>query len=772
VSIFKIDTDTDDQGWSGVSANTDFRANNTCSDNKDRNAEFAEGKPGAPNGIDNPKGTTAASLPVSSGLICLCLVAGHHQRTADPQQLARSLGWDPAAIVNETQLILAAKELGLNAKSARSSWSGLGRVHLPVIAELRDGSYALVLRRDSDGGVLIGDPRSPRPQRLNQQELEAIWSGKLLLVKSRLRLDNPNRPFDLSWFVPAIWKYRKILGEILAASFVIQLFGLATPLFTQVIIDKVLMHKSLSTLHVLAVGMLIMIVFEAILTILKTHLLAHTSNRIDVALGARLFRHLLHIPLRYFELRRVGDTVARVRELENIRQFITGSSINIVLDLVFTVLFIAVMFLYSGVLTCVTLACLPLFVALSVVIRPLMRERLSEKFDRGAESQSYLVEAVTGIQTVKAMALEPIFYRRWEEQLARYVTASFRTSHLSGIGGALGQIIQKLSTLSILWVGAYLVMDGRMTVGQLIAFQMLSGRVVSPILRVVQLWQDFQQVGLSVSRLGDLLNTKAEPVLHPGKTSLPTISGAVRLESVRFRYQFDGPEILRNLSFEVPPGTTVGVVGRSGSGKSTLAKLLQRLYLPEFGRVLIDGIDLQQSDPAWLRRQVGIVLQENFLFNGSIRDNIAIHLPGAPMGQIVEMAKLAGAHDFILQLPQAYDTPVGERGTALSGGQRQRIAIARALMSNPRILIFDEATSALDYESERIIQDNLGRICKGRTVFIIAHRLSTIRQADTILVLDKGELVEQGGHAELMARSGLYHHLFSQQLGGVAHAVA
>ena len=709
---------------------------------------------------------------VSSGLVCLCVVAGQHGRAADPLQLARALGWDCAAELSETQLRLAAKELGLQGKPYHASWSRLAHCTLPVIAELTEGGYVVVLRYSADGDVLVGDPRSTRPQRLDRAQFESIWSGKLLLIKSSRRWNDPNRPFDLSWFVPAIWKYRRILGEILAASFVIQLFGLATPLFTQVIIDKVLMHKSLPTLHVLAAGMLIMIVFEAILTVLKTHLMAHTSNRIDVALGARLFRHLLHIPLRYFELRRVGDTVARVRELENIRQFITGSSINVVLDLIFTVLFIAVLFLYSGVLTCVTLACIPLFIALSVVMRPLMRRRLSDKFDRGAESQSYLVEAVTGVQTVKAMALEPIFYRRWEEQLARYVSASFRTSHLSGIGGALGQIIQKLSTLSILWAGAYLVMEGRMTVGQLIAFQMLSGRVISPILRVVQLWQDFQQVGLSVERLGDLINTKAEPALNPSKMSLPAIQGAIRLEGVRFRYQFDGPEILRNLSCEISSGTTVGVVGRSGSGKSTLAKLLQRLYVPESGRILIDGIDLQQADPMWLRRQVGVVLQENFLFNGSIRDNIAIQMPGAPMGQIVEMAKLAGAHDFILELPEAYDTQVGERGTALSGGQRQRIAIARALMANPRILIFDEATSALDYESERIIQDNLGRICKGRTVFIIAHRLSTIRQADTILVLDRGQLVEQGSHNELMSRPGIYHHLFSQQLGGVAHAVA
>jgi len=722
--------------------------------------------------LTSGEGEGGGALPAPSGIICLCVIAGRHQCPADPIQLTRALGLNPASAATDIQILLAAKELGLKAKRADTSWDALPRRALPVIAELKTGEFVVLLRSDPDGRILVGDPRKPRPGHVDRAEFDAITSGRIVLVKSRLRLDNPNRPFDLFWFVPAIWKYRKILGEILAASFVIQLFGLATPLFTQVIIDKVLVHKSIPTLDVLAAGMLILIVFEAILSILKTHLMVHTTNRIDVALGARLFRHLLHIPLRYFELRRVGDTVARVRELENIRQFITGSSINVVLDLAFTVLFLAVMFLYSGILTCVTLASIPLFVVLSVVMRPMLRQRLGEKFDRGAENQSYLVEAVTGVQTVKAMALEPVFYRRWEVQLARYVTASFRTSHLSGIGGALGQTFQKLSTLSILWAGAYLVMRGQLTVGQLIAFQMLSGRVISPVLRVVQLWQDFQQVGISVERLGDLINTPAEPALSPGKMSLPAIRGVVRLESVRFRYQFDGPEILRNVSCEIAAGTTVGVVGRSGSGKSTLAKLLQRLYIPESGRVLIDGIDLQQADPFWLRRQIGVVLQESFLFNGSVRENIAIQLPDAPMAQIVEAAKLAGAHDFILELPEAYDSPVGERGTALSGGQRQRIAIARALMANPRILILDEATSALDYESERIIQENLGRICRGRTVFIIAHRLSTLRHADRILVLDKGQLVEQGSHGELMARPGIYHHLFSQQLGGLAHAVS
>lgn len=716
----------------------------------------------SPDASSEPAPQSVSAQP-PTGLISLCIVASQHQISAEPAQLLRALGLSVNSPIGTTEILLAAKELGLTAKPYTSNWSRLDKLKSPPIAELADGSFIVILRLQNEDQLLIADPRIGRSRLVSRDEFEQHWTGRLILIKTRLRLDNPNRPFDLFWFVPAILKYKRILGEVLAAAFVIQLFGLGMPLFTQVMIDKVLMHNSLATLHVLAVGMLFAIVFEGILSVLKTHLLAHTSNRIDVALGARLFKHLLHIPLRYFEVRRVGDTVARVRELENIRQFITGASINVILDLLFTIVFIAVMFLYSATLTFVVLCSIPFFVALSLFIRPLMKERLEERFDRGAETQSYLVEAVTGVQTVKAMALESMLYRKWEVLMARYISASFRTSHLSGIAGAMGQTIQKLSSLSILWVGAYLVMDGDMTVGQLIAFQMLSGRVITPILRVVQLWQEFQQVSLSVDRLGDIINTKPEPSLNPGKTSLPQIQGAIRMESVRFRYNLDGPEILRNFSIDIAPGTTVGVVGRSGSGKSTLTKLLQRLYIPESGRILIDGIDLQQADPIWLRRQIGVVLQENFLFNGSIRENIAIHMPGAPMERIVEVAKLGGAHDFILELPHGYDTQVGERGTALSGGQRQRVAIARALLANPRILIFDEATSALDYESERIIQGNLNRICQGRTVFIIAHRLSTIRHADTILVVDKGERVEQGSHAELMAKHGLYHHLFSQQ---------
>lgn len=713
------------------------------------------------NNNEKPEQPSCEQTLFSTGLRALCIVAGHHQLSADPQQLAQALGFEGKNI-GENEVLLAAKELGLTAKPADVDWQQLANITFPAIAELRDGVFVVILRMEKDRAVVF-DSRQPRPWMLNQQELEEIWQGRLILIKTRLKLDNPNRPFDLLWFIPAVWKYRNILYEVLAAALVIQLFALTTPLFTQIIIDKVLVHKSISTLNVVAVGMLIIIVFEGGLNILQTHLMAHTSNRIDVTLGGRVVNHLLRLPLRYFELRRVGNTVAHVRELENIRQFITGNSITVLLDLLFIGIFLVVMFYYSAMLTLVVLLSLPFFIGLTLFMRPMMRHRLEDKFDRGAESQSYLVEAVTGMQTIKAMALEPIMYRKWEAVLARYVTASFRAAHLSGIASALGQIIQRGTNLAILWEGASLVMAGDLTVGQLIAFQMLSGRVISPILRTVQLWQSFQQVGLSVERLGDIMNTKPEPVMNPGKTSLPGIVGTVRMESVRFRYNIDGPEILRNFSINITPGTTVGVVGRSGSGKSTLTKLIQRLYQPESGRILIDGINLQQADPMWLRRQIGVVLQENFLFNGSIRDNIAIHMPHATMAQIVEMATLAGAHEFILEMPHAYDTPVGERGTALSGGQRQRVAIARALLSNPRILIFDEATSALDYESERIIQRNLAKICKGRTVFIIAHRLSTIRHADTILVLDHGELKEQGTHPELLAHGGIYHHLFSQQ---------
>ena len=498
---------------------------------------------------------------------------------------------------------------------------------------------------------------------------------------------------------------------------------------------------------------------------MRTYLFAHTTNRIDVELGARLFHHLMALPMAYFQSRRVGDAVARVRELENIRDFLTSSALTLVVDLLFTVVFLAVMFVYSPLLTAIVLGSFPFYIAISAGATPLFRRRLDEKFRRGAENQAFLVESVTGIETLKAMAVGPRMQRRWEDQLADYVAASFRVLSLGNTASQFVQLISKVATAATLYFGAKLVINGGLSVGELVAFNILSGRVCTLVLCIAQIWQDFHQARLSVQRLGDILNTTPERTYAPSRARLPAIRGDIRFDHVTFRYRIDGQEVLRDVSFSVPAGQMVGIVGPSGSGKSTFAKLVQRLYVPESGRVLIDGMDLSLADPAWLRRQIGVVLQENVLFNCSVRENIALTDPAMSMERIIAAATLAGAHEFILELPEAYDTVVGERGSTLSGGQRQRIAIARALVTDPRILIFDEATSALDYESERIIQQNMRRIAKGRTVLIIAHRLSTVRATDRIVTLERGRLVEDGTHETLIGTGGRYASLYRLQAG-------
>jgi ATP-binding cassette, subfamily B, bacterial HlyB/CyaB len=701
--------------------------------------------------------------PLDTGLNCLLILARFYDLPADGAQLRHQFA-ESGKPLSDTDLLRAAKHLGLKAGSIKTEWSKLPGTPLPAIAKRKNGQY-VVLAKIDEGKALIQDPEEGHPLVLTRGQFEVAWSGQLLLFTKRANLRPQDLKFDFTWFIPALVQYRKFLGEVLIASFFLQLFALLTPLFTQVIIDKVLVHKGLTTLYVLAIGMIAMALFDAILGGLRTYLFSHTTNRIDVSLGAQLFRHVLALPLAYFEARRVGDTVARVRELEHIRQFLTSHSVTVVLDVFFTVVFLAVMWFYSPILTLVVMGSLPLYALLSIAITPAIRARLHEKFNRGADNQSFLVEAISGIQTVKAMAVEPPLLRKWEEQLAGYVRASFRATSLMTVAGQTGTLIQKITTIAVLWLGAYRVIEGDLTIGQLIAFTMLSAQVTGPLLRLVNLWQELQQVGISVQRLGDILNTQPEPAYSPNRTTLPQVAGQVVFDDVTFRYRPDGTDVLRKVSFVVMPGQVIGLVGRSGSGKSTVAKLIQRLYVPSGGRILVDGVDLAQVDPAWLRMQVGVVLQENFLFNRSVRDNIALSDPGLAMEQVIRAAQLAGAHEFILELPEGYDTMVGEHGCSLSGGQRQRIAIARALVANPRILIFDEATSALDYESEAIIQKNMALISRGRTVFIIAHRLSTVRPAHQIYVLDKGEIVEHGSHAELLSLKGFYARLQAHQDG-------
>ncbi|NKB37458.1 MAG: type I secretion system permease/ATPase [Gammaproteobacteria bacterium] len=700
-----------------------------------------------------------------TGLSSLVILSRLHGLPADPGQLRHQFGQSGQTFDN-TAILRAAKSLGLKAKLFNSNWERLLKTELPAIGIHKDGHYFLIGQVAQDK-ILLQDPNEQGPVSLTEEQFMAIWSGDLILITRRAGMLSEIRKFDFSWFIPGILKYKKLLGEVLLASFFIQLFALITPLFFQVVIDKVLVHRGLTTLDVLAFGLLVVSFFDVVLNGLRTYVFSHTTNRIDVALGAELFKHLLRLPIAYFEARRVGDTVARVRELDSIRNFITGSAMTMVIDLLFTVVFFAVMYVYSPTLTYVVLGAIPFYIMLAFFIIPILRARLHEKFNRGAENQAFLVESVNGIETLKATAVEPQSQRRWEEQLSGYVSASFKATNLGNVANQTASFINKVTVLLILWVGARLVINGDLSVGQLVAFNMLAGRVSGPILRLTQLWQDFQQAGISVQRLGDILNAKPEPAYSPGRASLPDLKGQVDFENVTFRYRPDGPEILRDVSMRVPAGKVIGIVGRSGSGKSTLTKLIQRLYVPQSGRVLVDGVDLAMVDTVWLRRNIGVVLQENFLFNRSIRENIALSDPAMPMERVVQAAKMAGAHDFILELPEGYDNLVGEHGSNLSGGQRQRIAIARALITNPRILIFDEATSALNYESEHIIHQNMRYICKGRTVFIIAHRLSAVRNANHIVVIDKGQIVEGGIHKDLMEKNGYYARLYNHQIGMV-----
>ncbi|HEX4409020.1 MAG TPA: type I secretion system permease/ATPase [Xanthobacteraceae bacterium] len=695
------------------------------------------------------------------GLGALVLLLRFHGVGADSEQIRHRFGGVPVGI---PEMLRCAGELGLKARERVTDWDRLSQLPLPVIAARRNGGFLLIGKAGNDK-ILVQSPDAPRPALMTRAEFEADCDGRVVLMTRRAGLADLSRRFDVSWFLGAIHKYRHQLGEVVAASFFLQLFALVSPLFFQVVIDKVLVHRSLSTLDVLVIGLVTISAFEALIGILRTYLFSHTTNRIDVELGARLFRHLMALPIGYFRARRVGDSVARVRELENIRNFLTSSALTLLIDLFFTFVFLAVMFLYSVELSLVVLAAFPFYIGISAAATPLFRRRLDEKFRRGAENQAFLVESITGVETLKAMAVEPQMQRRWEEQLAGYVAASFGVLRLGNAASNTVQFISKLVTAGVLYFGAKLVIGGDLTVGELVAFNILAGRVSAPVLRIAQIWQDFHQARLSVARLGDILNTPAEPSLSPGRAALPSIRGEIAFEHVSFRYRVDGQEILRDISFKAAAGQMIGFVGPSGSGKSTLTKLIQRLYVPESGRVLVDGVDLAMVDTTWLRRQIGVVLQENILFNRSIRENIALADPAFSIERVIAAAKLAGAHDFILELPEGYDTIVGERGDSLSGGQRQRIAIARALITDPRILIFDEATSALDYESERVIQENMRQIAKGRTVLIVAHRLSTVRRTHRIITIDRGRLIEDGTHDELVRTGGSYANLYRLQAG-------
>ncbi len=701
---------------------------------------------------------------INSGAACLTMVANHLQHSTQMEWVQRQLrGQRP------TDIVEASEKLGLQLRRIETNWTSLRQLGFPALMlwgspnNQQNGQsdrHWVVIYGVRGDRLIIADPLNPTMQceAVHRSAIEPNWDGQLWQAE----VIQTQERFNLGWFLPAVWKYRGLLLEVLLASMTLQLLGLATPLITQVVIDKVMVQGSLSTLDAMAFALFGVAAFESLLGILRLFIFTHTARRLDLSLSAQLFRHLMRLPLAYFEARRVGDTVARVQELENIRQFLTGTALTVVLDSIFAVVYLVLMFSYSATLTGVALAVLPLFAILTIVTTPILRNWLNETFNRSADSQSFLVETVTGIHSVKAHTAEKVSRDRWEGLFARYIRTSFKASTTSNISSNLGDFLTNFSYLLILWFGAKLVIDQKLTVGQLVAFQMLSGRVTGPLLRLVQLWQNLQQVLLSVDRIGDILNVA--PEAEPGSgLVLPPLQGQVTFDQVFFRYNPNNEPVLKGISFSTQPGMLVGIVGRSGSGKSTLSKLLQRLYTIESGRILIDGFDIKSADLHSLRSQMGVVLQEDFIFNGNIIDNISLGRPEVTAEQVVEAARLAVAHDFVSEQPQGYETNVGERGTALSGGQRQRIALARLFLCDAPILVLDEATSALDSETEQQVLQNLKKVAADRTVFLIAHRFAPLKKADLILVMEKGLIAEKGTHDELIRMKGLYWSLYQRQ---------
>ncbi len=698
---------------------------------------------------------------MNTALIALEIVARLNQVDFDVRAVSREFGVTDAELLPE-EVLRIAKKYGFRAKQKHLTLEEItGKYPLPAILILKDGSYAIILKMAvEDKKALVVFPAEKKAGEKTFTGLEEIGTGRFIIIKHRFL--SSQAAFGFKWFLTEIATYKRIIGEVLLGSFIVQLFGLITPLFTQVILDKVIVHRSMTTLDVLAVAFLAVTIFELLLNICRNYIFIHTASKLDAKLGAKLFVHLLALPLMYFEARQVGNIAARVRELDTIREFITNKAVSVIIDLFFSLVFVVVMTLYSVTLTLVVLGFVAVIAVIYVTITPELRRRLEEKFQMAAASNSYLVESVTGMQTVKSLAIEGSMQKRWEDRLGHYVRAGFRLAAMGNISGAVAGSIQKLMTISILFLGVKAVLNNELTIGQLIAFQMFAGQFSGPVLRLVNLWNEFQQALLSVDRLGDILNHPVE--VSAGKAiTLPQVSGRIKFDKVSFAYNPDAPLVVNQVSFSVNPGTSVGIVGRSGSGKSTIAKLLQRLYLTHGGAIYIDEVDIRHMNPVWLRYNIGVVLQENYLFSGTIRENIALPRPEAPMEMIIEAARMAGAHEFISELPEGYDTLVGERGSSLSGGQKQRVAIARALITSPRILIFDEATSALDYQSERIINRNLAGIKKGRTTIIIAHRLSTIKNCDLIIAMDNGAIIEMGTHEELLKKQGYYYQLNALQ---------
>ncbi len=710
---------------------------------------------------------------VNTALVCFSLVAREHKVELTQDRLRHEYGLDRGEIPQDT-LLRMGKEQGFKARLLHLNWERLLTLHkaYPAIARLGNGRHLVVVGvgrsqgPEAEATIACYDPLSGSNGghlRLSRQEFERIWQGELYVFKRIYKLSDVSQPFGLRWFIPEILRQKIAFIDIGLAVLFINAIALITPIFFQIVIDKVLVNQAFTTLHVLGIGMTAMLVVNACLDFLRDYLLLHATNKIDLRVTARTFRHMLNLPLNFFEHVTAGVLTKHMQQTSNIRGFLTGSVFLTMLEATSLFVFLPFLFFYSFKLTSIVLVFTLLIATVMLVLIAPFKRRLNALYDAEGNRQAMLVETINGMPTVKAMAIEPLLRSQWEQKVARAISMQFRVGKISITAKSMTQLLERLMTVILIWMGASQVFNGVMTVGALIAFQMLAGRVTSPLVRLVGLVHQYQEAALSVEKLGVVMNAKQEwgADRHGAR---PSLQGDIVFDRVSFRYAPDLPDVLKEISLVIPAGTTLGVVGPSGSGKTTLTRMLQKAYFPSTGTIRINNCYLNEIDTSHLRRNSGVVLQESFLFRATVADNIRAGQAAASREQIIEAAIRAGADEFIVQLPQGYDTMLEEGASNMSGGQRQRLAIARALLTRPEVLILDEATSSLDPESERIVRENLAHIAKGRTVIVVSHRLSMLKDADTIIVLHNGELVGNGPHGRLLEECGLYQTLWRQQM--------
>lgn len=697
-----------------------------------------------------------------SGLLSLVEVLKIFDIPADAARIHHDLGKGDVPM-GPIDIIRSALALELRGQESPLSHDRLILAPVPMIIQGKDDDIFQVITSVDNEGVHLLDVVTRQSCLVTVDEISNSFKENVIFFIGAEERHSGEKKFGFSWFLPSIFKHAARFRRVIIASLFIQLFALVSPKLFQVVIDKVLVSRGLQSLDVLAIGLLCIAFFEPIMSFFRGLIYSHMAGCVNSELSSKLFRHLILLPLSYFQKRKAGDIIARVRELDHIRNFLTGSALMLVIDLMFVGVFIAIMFSYAPQLAGIMIGSLLVYFMFWFAIGPFLRKRVERQFENNAANTAFLTESITGIETIKSLGVSERFNREWENRLASYLKSSFSTSMLGNWAGGIIGLVQKITSAIVLWFGVKLVMDGDLSIGELVAFNMLASHVTMPILRMAQIWQDFQHTNISIRRIGDILNEATESVSKGGRSSLEQVDGDIELRKITFRYDENGQEVLRRLDLKIEAGQTIGITGLSGSGKSTITKLIQKLYVPQSGQVLIDGVDLAMTDPSLLRRRLGVVLQDNFLFNGTIYENIALGCGNVDESVIQKAAELSGTAKFCAELPHGLETQVGERGGSLSGGQRQRVAIARALVADPSILIFDEATSALDYETEAEIINRLPEICKNRTTIMIAHRLNAMRLCDKVIVMDKGEIIEEGTHEALLAAGGQYAHLWNLQ---------